>query len=52
MKGARAVVDKEMTFKLPMGENDLPLYQPHCPLCLIILQLSNLYVGELLYSQA
>jgi len=49
MKRARAVVDKEMTLKLPMGENDLI---PCCLLCLIVLQLSNLNTGELLHSQS
>lgn len=49
MKRARAVVDKEMTLKLPMGENYLML---RCLLCLIVLQLSNLNIGELLHSQA
>lgn len=45
MKRARAVVDKEMTLKLPMGENYL---MPRRLLCLIVLQLSNLNIGELL----
>lgn len=49
MKRARAVVDKEMTLKLAMRENYLT---SHCLLCLIVLQLSNLNIGELLYSQA
>lgn len=49
MERARAVVDKEMTLKLPMGANYL---MPHCLLCLIVLQLSNLNIGELLYLQA
>lgn len=47
MKRARAVVDKEMTLKLPMGENYL---MPRCLLCLIVLQLYNLNIGELLHS--
>lgn len=49
MKRARAVVDKEMTLKFPMGEHYL---MAHCLLCLIVLQLSNRNIGELLYSEA
>lgn len=47
MKRPRAVVDKEMTLKLHVGENYLMLC---CLLCLIVLQLSNLNISELLYS--
>lgn len=49
MKRARAVVDKEMTLKLPIGKDDL---MPRCLLCLIVLQSSNLNIVELLRSQA
>lgn len=49
MKRARAVVDKEMTLKLPMGENYL---MRGCLLCLIVLRLSNLNIGELRRSRA
>lgn len=49
MKRARAVVDKEMTLELPMGEHYL---MPRCLLCLIVLQLSNRNIAELLHSQA
>lgn len=49
MKRASAAVDKEMTLKLPMGENYLILC---CPLGLIVLQLSDLNTVELLHSQA
>lgn len=49
MKRARAVVDKEMTLKLPMGENYL---MPGRLLCLIVLRLSDLNIGELRRSRA
>lgn len=47
MKRARAVVDKEMTLKLHMGKNYL---MSCCLLCLIVLQLYTLNIGELLPS--